>query len=175
MNKVTLTLSVAALLLSTSLYFFGFTSGDKIAYVENTRLVLEYKAMKEARAAFEQKAKLWQDNVDTLGAEMQRKLQEYEKKRASLSESELKLMEELLNTKDQQYRQYTEAMQQKYREEEQKYQGEVIQQMNTLIKDWGKEHHYRIIMGATNMGNVVYADEAINVTDEVLKMLNGEE
>ena len=46
--------------------------------------------------------------------------------------------------------------------------------MNDYIKEYGKKHGYTFIIGATGAGNLVYANEARNITKEILKGLNEE-
>jgi len=48
----------------------------------------------------------------------------------------------------------------------------VINQVNSFIKEYGTQHNYNIIFGTTQGGNIVYAVDALNITDDVLKSLN---
>lgn len=44
--------------------------------------------------------------------------------------------------------------------------------LNPYVADFGKEKGYSFIYGANGTGNVLYADESLNVTDELIKYVN---
>ena len=48
----------------------------------------------------------------------------------------------------------------------------IMNQVNTSIHDYCKKHSYLLVMGNEIPGNVLYGDEAINITEQVLKKLN---
>jgi len=50
----------------------------------------------------------------------------------------------------------------------------VINDINDYVKEYGKEHGYKIIFGASGGGNIMYADDSSDLTNEVLKGLNSE-
>ncbi|MNL38401.1 Outer membrane protein (OmpH-like) [compost metagenome] len=113
-------------------------------------------------------------NVDSLISNWQNELKNYEKERAAFSPKELKLKQELLSNKQQQINGYQEAIQKKIEEEDKKVTQTVINDINDYIKEYGKDHNYKIIFGASGGGNIMYADESSDLTEEVLKGLNAE-
>jgi outer membrane protein len=153
-------------------FYFHLSPRQKIVYVNTGKLLLEYQGMKEAQAAFREKSALWQANADTLTAEFEKAVQKYESQKHSLTAKETQLTEALLRSKQEQLVQYREAIQQKAAEEDKKLQEQVLSRINAFIKDYGKKQAYSIIMGATTMGNIVYAEEIMDITDEVVKGLN---
>jgi|WetSurMetagenome_2_1015567.scaffolds.fasta_scaffold178302_2 outer membrane protein len=52
------------------------------------------------------------------------------------------------------------------------YDTEILTQLNQYIKDYGKEHKYQYIFGANGSGDVLYADESENLTEEVILYIN---
>ena len=86
----------------------------------------------------------------------------------------LKLKQELLGNKQQQINGYQEAIQKKIQEEDKKVTQTVINDINDYIKEYGKNHGYKIIFGASGGGNIMYADESTDLTEEILKGLNEE-
>jgi len=50
----------------------------------------------------------------------------------------------------------------------------VINDINDFVKDYGKNHGYPIIFGAGGNGNIMYAEEASDLTGEVLEGLNAQ-
>jgi len=159
-------LSIAAL------FYLHFSSSSKLAFVDSSKILANYEGMKQAQAAFQAKAVTWQANVDTLSKELQESIADYEKDLASMSNKEKELSTELLKTKQQQLRQYQQAIGQKAQEEEAQATQAVLEEVNAYLKNFGQENGYQIILAATQAGNIAYADDAIDITDEVLEGLN---
>jgi outer membrane protein len=166
-------LSVAAILLAFVSFYFSRTSSE-LVYVDVNKLMDGYKRTKIAKADFEKKASVMKGNVDSLITGWQKELQAYEKERASLSPKELKLKQELLNNKQQQLNGYQEAIQKKIQEEDKKVSQTVINDINDYVKEYGKNHGYKIIFGASGGGNIMYASDATDLTQDILKGLNDE-
>lgn len=57
-------------------------------------------------------------------------------------------------------------------EEDAKLSNAVVNEVNAYIKEYGKNHSYKIIIGANNSGNVLYAQDGVDLTQEVLTGLN---
>ena len=50
----------------------------------------------------------------------------------------------------------------------------MINDINDFVKEYGKKKGYKIIFGASGSGNIMYADEASDLTPIVLEGLNKE-
>jgi outer membrane protein len=90
-----------------------------------------------------------------------------------MSKKEIELKEELLRNKQQQLSQYQEAMKRKAAEEDQLMTQTVMNDINAYLEDYGKEAGFTYILGAAG-GNIVYAEDAQNITEQVLNGLNTE-
>lgn len=161
------------ILLIMFLCYFFFIRKDTIAYVDSAKLVNGYQGMIDARQVYQKKAAGWQANIDTLSKEVQQRITAYEKESLKMSRNERDLSRELIRTKEQQLQEYSEAMNAQAQQEDAKMTSDVISQMNAFIKKYGKANNYTIILAAVN-GNVVYAEDAIDLTDEILDGLNKE-
>ncbi len=51
-------------------------------------------------------------------------------------------------------------------------QQQLWNKINQYMIDYGKEHQMDLILGAAGDGNIMFADERINLTEEVLKYMN---
>ncbi len=155
------------------LYYLHFTS-QRIVYVDSARLVNNYQGMLDARKAYQQKAKVWQGNVDTLAVEVQQAIKDYEKESSSLSQKEKELSQELIRTKQRQLADYQKAISEKAAQEDGQMTAQVLEEINAYIKAYGQRKNYRIIIAATEYGNIAYAADGLDITDEVLEGLNSE-
>jgi outer membrane protein len=60
----------------------------------------------------------------------------------------------------------------KAKEEEQKMTQTVLNEVNDYLKEYGEKHNYTFILGATGVGNIVYAKKSRDITEEILNGLN---
>jgi outer membrane protein len=154
------------------LYTMHYGAQNKYVYVDVQRLANGYKGMQNAKKEFEAKTETWKVNLDTLRREAELKIKEYEATGAKLSARDKRAMEEMIQSKQQQYAEYQQAITEKMQKEDQEMTSKVLSEMNDQIKKIGKQRGYTIIMAATQYGNIVYASEGADITDEVLEGLN---
>jgi outer membrane protein len=154
-------------------YTFFFKSG-KIVYVDSNKLINGYQGMLDARKIYQQKATAWKANVDTLASEVQQQIFKYEKESPKMTAKERSLSQELLRTKQSQLTQYQQAMNAQAQQEDSKMTSDVLTQVNAYLKKYGEQKGYTIILAATEYGNLAYADNALDITEEVLAGLNKE-
>jgi outer membrane protein len=173
-SRLLLPLGVVNLLGLIVLAYFFLSSNQKIYYVDSTVLVNGYKGMQLARQEYQKKTTAWKANVDTLANEVKAQIMNYEKESSKLSPNEKQLSQELIKTKQNQLMEYQRALNAQAQQEDDKMTGDVLNQINAYIKKYGKDHGYKIIMAATQYGNIVYADENLDLTKEVLEGLNKE-
>jgi len=65
-----------------------------------------------------------------------------------------------------------EKLSEEYQNRSQKYQEEVWGVINRSVERYGKEHHYKFILGATGNGALMYADESEDITKEIIAYIN---
>ncbi|MFN5168114.1 MAG: OmpH family outer membrane protein [Cyclobacteriaceae bacterium] len=173
MPRLTLIVSfVNLLILCLFISYYFSQSSSQIAYVDSNKLVNGYKGMQKARQEYEQKTAVWKANIDTLVSEVKDQIMEYEKGAARMTDRERKLSQELIRTKQQQLEEYQQAMNLKAQEEDRQMTANVLSQVNAYITRYGKDKGYRLILATTDFGNIAYANEALDLTEEILEGLN---
>ncbi|TJY37434.1 OmpH family outer membrane protein [Pontimicrobium aquaticum] len=171
MNKISLPLSVIAILLCV-FTIFNMQSSSEQVYVDVNKLIEGYDRTKNVRAEFETKAKTLNANVDSLMVDWQKELKAYEKERSKMTQKELELKQQLLNNKQQQLNNYQQVIQKQIQEEDQKASQTVVNDINDYVKYYGKKHNYKIIFGASGAGNIMYANDGADLTKVILEGLN---
>ena len=154
------------------IYYFHFSQKEELRFIKTNQLISQYKGAQAATQAFQQKSAQWRANIDTLNAELQRTIAQHDASKESLSAQERKWSEEEIQSKKGQLMKYQQGIQRKIQEEDQKLSQQVLQQVNSYIEKYGEKRGYRIILAATEVGNVVYAAEGIDITQEILAGLN---
>lgn len=171
MNKLSLPLAIIALIASVASFFY-FQNQSELVYVDVNKLIEGYKRTKVERETFNKKTETLKANVDSLMTSWQKELQTYEKERSGMTKKELELKQQLLSNKQQQLNNYQEAIQKQIQEEDQKMTQTVVNDINDYVKEYGKDHGYPIIFGAGGGGNIMYAEEGLDLTTKVLDGLN---
>lgn len=139
---------------------FLYSCGEnksQIFYINPNKLLQGYHGAQTQHELFQAKARDWQLRIDSLSTELQALRTAPPATRAA---------------KEQQLGQYREAIQQRAQQENQHLTQAVLAEINAYLKHYGKQKGYTFILGATENGNIVYAADEADVTDDVLKGLN---
>ncbi|MEX1002681.1 MAG: OmpH family outer membrane protein [Crocinitomicaceae bacterium] len=54
----------------------------------------------------------------------------------------------------------------------QHYNEKIWEKLNAFVKEYGEKQEYEVIFGASGSGNIMYAEEKMDVTEEVLAFCN---
>jgi len=170
-SNIALAIALVSLLLNGALIVDRFAQ-KKIAYVRSTELVYGYLGMQEAHNKYQEKAQIWQANIDTLQNDYNRAVGQYTREASHLSEVEKRHREKMLLNQQENLMSYSRAVNDKANEEDDKITEGVLNQVNSFVEGYGKDHGYDIILGTTLSGNLLYGKETIDITEEVLEALN---
>lgn len=163
----------AMILAAFAIMFYNhFQKHPKIAYVRSQELVYGYDGTKEAMSQFNNKKQKLLANADTLKAEFQRDFANYKREYPTLSKMEIKKYESKLARKEKQVKNYSEAINKKIKSNDDEMMQAVLNQINSYAKEYGKQHGYTLILGTTLSGNVLYGEDAIDITDDLLTEIN---
>jgi outer membrane protein len=174
-SPVLWSISILALVLSTaSLAFVLLKKQENVVSVDAAKLISKYKGVEEARKSLLTRNQGWQSNLDTLQRELQASVEDYKKNKATFTKRELKLMEELVQSKQSNLLNYEQSIKDQTKKQDEELAVRILAKINDYVKRYGKKKGYTIILAATQLGNVAFADETVDVTDEVLSGLNAE-
>lgn len=172
MNNRILTVLVFLLAGACGWLFYKSMQIADIAYVRSADLIYEYAGMKEAQKSYEEKAKQWQNSIDTLQYDFQKAVNTYNEEMGKLSEKERQRREGFLSQQRQNLSVYSQNLNEKAKEEERKMTDGVLNQINSFVEEYAKKKGYELVLGTTASGNVLYGEKHIDITDEILKELN---
>lgn len=170
--NIALIIGSAGFLISGLMLTERCISEKKIAYVRSTELVYGFRGMQEAREQYEQKSRMYQANMDTLQRDYQLAFAKFSSESSGLSVQDRQMREKALMAQQESAMQYARSLESKMKEEDQKMTEGVLNQINSFVEEYGRSKGYEIILGTTISGSILYGDEAIDITDEVLKAIN---
>lgn len=153
-------------------YFQFIRSSEKIAYIDSARVINSYQGMVKARAEYQGKVAVWKANIDTLAKEVQEQLQKFQSESPRMSSREKELTKQLVQSKQQQLAEYQRAIGEKANTEDALATKKVIDEINAYIKVYGEEHHFKIILAATEQGSIAFAEKHLDITDKIIEGLN---
>lgn len=163
-NLITIVALVLFIGLMTSLIV---KPGPKIGYIINNEIYSDFKMMKELEAKLETEKNDRKLVIDSLELRINLMMEEMNRNQVDDEKS----VEELryLQQKYMMVRQKSEEEMKRLTED---YYAQVWNQINQYVMDYGKENGYAVIYGANADGNLMYADETLNITEEVKKFIN---
>lgn len=145
---------------------------DKTAYVDTTRLIQEYSEMKEVEADFTQRSEMLKKELDSVAKGFQQEVMEYQETRATMSQAERQATEQELMQKQQMLQQQQQMRSGQLRQESDDVIDSLITDVKDFVKVYGEENGYKYIFGSNESANIMYAEEGLDITEEVLKELN---
>lgn len=113
-------------------------------------------------------------NIITLEQDIKVQTSEFEKIRGELSQLEQKEHLQQLDAKRQEYYTYVNSAQETAGEQQNRIVKSVLDRINQVMEEYGREHGFDVILGSGGEGNILYGGSAIDITDEVLEVFNKE-
>ncbi|WBL22383.1 OmpH family outer membrane protein [Zunongwangia sp. HRR-M8] len=145
---------------------------EKTAYVDTTRVIQDYKEMKDVESKFEARRDSLTQLITGPQQQFQKEVQEYQQGMSSMSASQRQAKEQELQQKGQQLQQQQQMIGQQLRTDSDSAIEEVVDKVKDFVADYGKENGYTYIFGSNESANIMYAKEGLDITDEVLEELN---
>ncbi|MEA3392893.1 MAG: OmpH family outer membrane protein [Candidatus Marinimicrobia bacterium] len=145
----------------------------KIGFIYSEQIMLEYQEAIDAMKKLEAEAVELQNVYKEKQADYQKLIEDYEKRKLVSSDAWKNNKQKEIIQKEQQLQSYQlEHFGQNgsiYQKEEE-YLGPVLDKINETLKVIGEKNGYAFVFDASK-GTIVYADEAYNLTEEVLEEL----
>lgn len=145
---------------------------NKIAYVDNVKLMDGYQEKIDVENVYKKKAEILGKKSDSITQAFQLEFQELQTRAQRMSQSkaqeELGLLQQRSQFVGQQLRQEEQLLQQ----EGQAKMDSVITKVKNQIKAYGEANGYTYILGGGEGGSVLFGDETKDLTAIILTTLN---
>lgn len=149
------------------------TSGSAsagVAIIDAQRLALESAPGKEAYGRLQKLAAQKKDDLDKVEKDARDLVQKLSDQGSSMPADKLEALQKQADDKQKAWKRMQEDSQKDLQEAERKEMAALENRIGPIVKEYFRERHYSLVLD-TRAG-ILYADEAINVTDEVLKRIN---
>jgi len=144
----------------------------KVAYIDIEVLMKDYEATKALETSLKAKQEIMAKELDSIGAPFQLKVQQYYQNQQKMSAQKRAQTEQALQ-QEQQFLQSKQQEASQILQQENLEQSEILtKKVDSLVAIYAKSKGYNLIFGTSGKGTVLYGDESLNVTAEVLDILN---
>ncbi len=147
----------------------------KTGYVNNTKVVSDYTEMKEAQEKWTKRNNEVRAELEGKAQQFQIEVQGYQNIMKSMSKSNREKKEQELMAKQQGLQREQQAKMQEIQKGSQKEIDSIIGKVKDFIKEYGKKNGYTYIYGDTEVSNILYGKEELDITEEIIKELNGKD
>lgn len=144
----------------------------KIGVIDVQKLVVESAAGKEAQGRVKKIIDGKQADSEKLQKELQSLQQRLTDQGPSMTDDKREQLNKEYQEKGISYKRFQDDAQREVQEAQQKELAELEKRVLPVINVVGKEKGYTLIFNKYAPGMLVYADEAVDITDEVLRRFN---
>lgn len=192
MKNLSVILNVVLIIAVAILYFLHFSSDrpsqesqeeqiaalsgalPQIAYVNSDSLLSKYDYFKDKADELEQTRVKLEGEFSNRAKGLQSEFENFQRNAANMTIAQGQAKEEELRKKQQNLMQYQESLQQQLIREESKVNNELYEKVSDYLEDYGKKNNFQIVLTYTKGSGVLYANDSLNITNQVVEGLNRE-
>lgn len=151
------------------------TGATKIVYINTDTLLNNYKLAVELNEAFLKKQEerrtelnIKAKSLDQEAAEFQRKLQN----NGFISEARAIEARDQLYVKQENFRRLQQEMLDKAAREQSELNKQLFDEITSFLREYNKEKGFNIVLSTQLGGNVLYAEDGFDITNDIVDRLN---
>ena len=145
-----------------------FRRVPRVGYVNTTVLLEKYQGFHSAREQLRKETDEAKKNVKTLEKEINELGQEIISKGEEWDEQTRKSKQYAISRKQDEYARYGRAAGERAAKLEKELTQPVFNELNSKITRFGKENGYDVILGTVAGGNILYAQDSVDLTEQFL-------
>jgi outer membrane protein len=150
----------------------GVGQHEKIAYVDNVKLMDGYKKKQEVEASFKLKSEAFAKKRDSISQAFQLEAQQLQTSTESMPQDKAQEAFGILQQKGQMMGQQLQQEEQQIQRMGQMKMDSVVAEVRETIQEYGAANGYRFVLTGGEGGSVLYGEEASDITEQVLSQLN---
>ncbi len=152
----------------------GAAIANRIAYVNLDSLLTGYDFYFDLQKKFDAKQKEMESELGSRSRKLEQSATALEQKfqKGLITRSQYQQEGQALMQEQQSLMQRRNELTTKLTEEEQVLHRRLMNNIISFLKEYNKQQHYQLIMSNTFGDNLLYAEDSMNITNEVIKGLN---
>ncbi len=146
---------------------------SKVGYLNVDSLQSNYKLYTELINKLKRRQAKYEKELQTKSAAFEKKVMAFQKKAPTMTQFEGQMKQKELGEEEQVLYKMRDDFAIRFQNEEAKLNDEFQKNVKGFIKKFNEEAQYNLIIGSSQMGNVVLDyNEGINITNEIVEGLN---
>ncbi len=152
----------------------GAASGaiPRIAYVNSDTLLANYAFFQTKRVELEKRAEDLQKEYENRARGLQNEISNFQQNAGTMTMNQARAVEEDLRKKQQNLMQYQQNLSGQLMEEEGKVNDDLYERVSDFLEDYGKNEDFKLVLTYTKNSGVLYADDSLDITQQVVEGLN---
>ena len=149
-------------------------SQSKIAYIDVEELMKEYEGSKALEVTLKAKQEQMAKELDSIGAPFQQKVQAYYENAQKMSAAKRAETEQALQQENQMLQARQQQASQQLQLENQINSEAITKKVDSFVSIYAAEKGLGLVLGTSGNGTVMYGDDTLNITQQILEILNNE-
>jgi outer membrane protein len=145
---------------------------EKIAFVDNVKLMNEYQEKIDIEAKYKERAEALGKKRDSISQKFQAEATEFQTRAQSMSQNAAQQEYAQFQQRGQQMGQQLQMEDQQLQIEGQTEMDSVVSKVKKEIQAYGKANGYSYILGGGEGGSVLYGKKTNDITSEIITILN---
>jgi outer membrane protein len=147
---------------------------SNIVYVNSDSLLDNYTFFKNKKAEFESREEEIRQRLKAESDKLQKDAGDYQDRAATMTENERAKKEEELMQRQQALMKKKDDMLGSFDEEQSKFNEQLYAKLSAYLKEFNKGKNYTFILGYQKGGGILFANDSLDITSQVLNGLNKE-
>lgn len=144
----------------------------KTAFVDTSKLLEDYNEAKDIEAKYKSKGEEMGKELEAEVAKFKAEATSFQKNAQSKGQAWAQENGARLQKQEQELSYAQQALVQQLREESGVEMDSLVKNVKKFIKDYGKEKGYTYIYGTGEAATILYAEDKLDITAEIVKLLN---
>lgn len=189
MKNLSLVLNIVLLIAVGVLFFLHFSKDTpaggsssssvapgelSVAYIDSDTVLKYYEYLKVNKATLEEKSQKMEQDFRNRAQGLQNEIAAYQRNVSSMTLGQVRSTEEELGKKQQNLQMYQQSLSQALMEEEAKLNRELYTRVTEYLKKYGKDKGLHVVLKHDPASDVLWADAALDISQDVITGLNGE-
>jgi outer membrane protein len=149
-------------------------AAEGIVFVNSDSLLDQYDYYSAKKKEFEAQQDRIKGELKQQSDRLQQEIEQYQQQAAGMTEAQRAQKEEQLTMKQQQLLQRKEELLDKLDKEQNNSSEELFLRLNNFFKKYNSGKNYNFILGFQKGGGILFANDSLNITREVIEGLNRE-
>jgi outer membrane protein len=146
----------------------------KIMYINVDSLEAKYDYFLKIKGQLERKSKTNENEIKGLYDSFQKTYQKYQQQAETMTEQQYMAAQQDLANQEKKIREREEAISQSYAKEAEKLNNQFLKNVQDFLKEKSLEHNYSYVLGYIKESNLLYVNDSLDITKQVVDGLNAQ-